>query len=421
MSTGLQNTKEQTEFPRAIIHIDGDAFFVGCELTSRPWLRGKPVIVGGERGIASALSYEAKDMGVRRGMSVYEIRRMCPSVVVIDSHYDTYAMYSKRMVDIVSRYSGKVEHYSVDECFADITGMNEVLEMSYEEIARNIKNDLDTELGITFSLGLSVTKVLAKCGSKYEKPSGFTVIPKSRIQNFLKDVSIGRVWGIGTQGSISLTSEKIFTALDLVSKSEEWVRTNHSKPIQEIHSELNGVPIFGINTADKREDQKSIMCTRTFHPFSKDSSDVFSYLSKNIEEACARMRRQGLCVKNFSIFIKTKDFRYIGGEVRLVRETSYPEEILNEAKKVFDKIFDCDSMYRTTGVMLGSLKPIVMQTESLFEEKKNTGKENLYDVMDSISNKFGEHSVFLGSSMNAILKYEKDKKKIGIPSLGITT
>lgn len=412
------NINEQDEFPRAIIHIDGDAFFVGCELASRPWLRGLPVIVGGERGIALALSYEAKALGVRRGMSVYEIRKICPSVVVIDSHYDTYAMYSKRMVDIVSRYSSKVEHYSVDECFADITGVNQILEMPYEEIARSIKRDLDTELGTTFSLGLSVTKVLAKCGSKHKKPSGFTIIRKSEIEQFLKNVSIGKVWGIGTEGSKSLTKENIFTAHDLVSKSDEWVRRNYSKPIQEIHSELSGINIFDIHTNEKREDQKSIMCTRTFHPFSKDSSQVFSYLSKNIEEACARMRKLGLSSKHFSIFIKTKDFRYIGGEVKLIRETSYPEEILNEARKVFEKIFDSNLIYRTTGVRLGSLKPIAMQTESLFEENKNIGKGRMYDVVDDIAHKFGEHSVFLGSSMKAIVRYEKDKRKIGIPSLG---
>lgn len=418
MPSKQKNKKIDDEFPRAIIHIDGDAFFVGCELASRPWLRGKPVIVGGERGIASALSYEAKALGVRRGMSVYEIRRMCPNIVVIDSHYDTYAMYSKRMVDIVSRYSSKVEHYSIDECFADITGMDEVFEISYEEIAKRIKNDLDTELGTTFSLGLSVTKVLAKCGSKFEKPSGFTIIKRSDIRLFLEKISIGKVWGIGTEGSKSLTKQNIFTALDLVSKGYEWVRTNHSKPIQEIYSELGGINIFNINTSDTREDQKSIMCTRTFHPFSKDRDEVFSYLSKNIEEACSRMRRSGLSSRHFSIFIKTKDFRYIGGEIRLIRETSYPEDILSEAKKIFERIFEYGQIYRTTGIRLGSLKPIAMQTESLFEEDKSTHKERVYDAIDRITHRFGERSMFLGSSMKAILRYEKDKKKIGIPSLG---
>ncbi|MDB5204747.1 MAG: hypothetical protein JWP09_775 [Candidatus Taylorbacteria bacterium] len=418
MSTISQNTKEQNEFPRAIIHIDGDAFFVGCELASKPWLKGESVVVGAERGIACAFSYEAKALGIHRGMSIFEIKKRYPKTVILSSNYLDYGMYSNRMVQIVGRYSNKVEHYSVDECFADITGMNEVLEMSYEEIARNIKHDLDTELGTTFSLGLSVTKVLAKCGSKHKKPSGFMVVRRSEIQNFLKNVSIGKVWRIGTEGSKSLTREKIFTAYDLASKSDEWVRRNHSKPIQEIHSELNGINIFGVHRHEVEGDQKSIMCTRTFHPFSRDPSQVFSYLSKNIEEACARMRKLGLSSKNFSVFIKTKDFRYIGGEVKLLRETSYPEEILNEARKVFDKIFDCDLIYRTTGVRLGSLKPIAMQTESLFEENKNIGKGRMYDVVDNISNKFGEHSVFLGSSMRAILRYEKDKKKIGIPSLG---
>jgi nucleotidyltransferase/DNA polymerase involved in DNA repair len=412
-------SEDMEEFPRAIIHVDGDAFFVGCELASRPWLRDRPVVVGGERGIASALSYKAKEMGVHRGMNMYEIRRVCPSVVVFDSHYDTYAIYSKRMFDIVSRYSTSVEHYSVDECFADITGMNSVLDMSYEDIAKSIKRDLDTELGMTFSIGLSITKVLAKCGSKHKKPSGFTIIKKSVIRDFLKHVSIGNVWGIGTEGSKSLTRENIFTASDLVSISSDLVRKNYNKPIQEIHAELSGEYVFKIVTKHDKSEQKSIMCTRTFRPFSSDAGELFAHLSKNIEEACARMRRLGLVSNSFSVFVKTKDFKYISGEAVLIQYTSYPDEILNEAKKIFQKIFDKRLIYRTTGVRFGGLKPVAMQTESLFGGDEHATKNSVYCAVDSVLNKLGEHSLFLGSSLQAIVKQKKEKKKLGIPSLGI--
>ncbi len=418
MSINLEkNINTQNEFPRAIIHIDGDAFFVGCELASRPWLKDLPVVVGGERSIASALSYKAKEMGIHRGMNMYEIRKICPSVIVFDSDYDTYAIYSKRMFDIVSRYSGKVEHYSVDECFADITGMDEVLGLSYEDIARSIKRDLDTELGMTFSLGLSVTKVLAKCGSKHKKPSGFTVVKKSEIQDFLKGVSIGNVWGIGTKGSISLTGSNIFTAFDLFVKSEQWVREKYPKPIQEIHCELNGKNVFGINTSEKKEKQKSIMCTRTFRPFSSSTSEVFSHLSKNIEEACTRMRKMDVVAKNFSIFIKTKDFRYISGEAHLIQSTAYPDEILCEAKKIFENIFDPRLVYRTTGVRFGGLIPSVMQTMSLFGEEEVNSRDIVYKTVDKINQSFGEYTVFLGSTLG---RYKKESKKnsFNIPHLG---
>jgi len=96
---------------RAILHIDGDAFFVGCEVALDPSLRGKPVVTGAKRGIASALSYEAKALGVKRGMPVHEIRKLVPDVVILGSNYETYSLFSKRMFEVVRRYTPQVEEY----------------------------------------------------------------------------------------------------------------------------------------------------------------------------------------------------------------------------------------------------------------------------------------------------------------------
>ncbi|MDE2020754.1 MAG: DNA polymerase IV, partial [Patescibacteria group bacterium] len=110
-------------FPRAILHIDGDAFFASCEQSRDPKLKGRPVVTGKERGIAASMSYEAKARGVTRGMRLSEIRRVCPEVVLLPSDYETYSILSKRFFDLVRRYTPDVEEYSIDECFADITGL----------------------------------------------------------------------------------------------------------------------------------------------------------------------------------------------------------------------------------------------------------------------------------------------------------
>src|SRR5215831_11278028 len=149
-------------FPRAIVHIDGDAFFAACEQSRRPKLQGRPVVTGKERGIASSMSYEAKARGVTRGMPLHDIRRLCPDCIIMPSDYETYSLFSVRMFDIVRRYTGDVEEYSIDECFADLTGLRRPLRMSYRQMVERIKSDLDTELGMTFSVGLAPTKVLAK-------------------------------------------------------------------------------------------------------------------------------------------------------------------------------------------------------------------------------------------------------------------
>src|SRR5581483_10154483 len=142
-------------FPRAILHVDGDAFFASCEVALNPKLRGKPVVTGLERGIVSAMTYEAKKLGVHRGMRLFEVRKICPQAVILPSDYETYSIFSHRMYNIVRRYTPEVEEYSIDECFADLTGMRGTLHMSYAEIAAKIKHDLESELGLTFSVGVA--------------------------------------------------------------------------------------------------------------------------------------------------------------------------------------------------------------------------------------------------------------------------
>lgn len=110
-------------FPRAILHIDGDSFFASCEIARDPSLKGKSVVTGRERGIASSMSYEAKARGVTRGMQIHMIRKICPDAIIIPSDYETYSLYSKRMFEIVRRYTPDVDEYSIDECFADLTGL----------------------------------------------------------------------------------------------------------------------------------------------------------------------------------------------------------------------------------------------------------------------------------------------------------
>src|SRR4051812_2148322 len=109
-------------FPRAIVHFDGDSFFASVEQLMNHELRGKPVVTGGERGAATSLSYEAKRMGANRGMSLQEIKKLCPDVVVVSSDYLSYSIYARRMYSIVRSFTPDVEEYSIDECFADITG-----------------------------------------------------------------------------------------------------------------------------------------------------------------------------------------------------------------------------------------------------------------------------------------------------------
>src|SRR5687768_2000530 len=128
-------------FPKAILHIDGDAFFASCEQSRDPKLKGKPVICGRERGIVASMSYEAKARGVTRAMRLADVQRICPDAIMLPSDYETYSLLSKRFFAIVRRYTPDVEEYSIDECFADLTGLRRPLKMKYITMAQRIKQD----------------------------------------------------------------------------------------------------------------------------------------------------------------------------------------------------------------------------------------------------------------------------------------
>ncbi|HBB37266.1 MAG: polymerase IV protein [Candidatus Moranbacteria bacterium GW2011_GWC1_45_18] len=388
-------------FPRAILHIDGDAFFASCEQSRDPRLKGKPVITGKERGIAASMSYEAKARGVTRAMRLSDIKKICPDAVFLPSDYETYSLLSKRFYEIVRRYTSDVEEYSIDECFADITGLRRPLRMNYSRIAGKIKADLDAELGFTFSAGLGPNKTIAKVGSKWKKPSGLTIIPGYSIHRYLAKKYTEDIWGIGPQTSAYLKKEKVNTALELARKNEEWVREKFTKPIQETWRELNGQFVFELETESK-ESYASIQKVRTFTPPSRDRGFIFSQLSKNIENACIKLRRYSLSAKSGSFFLKLQNFRYSGIEVKFSRLTSVPNDIVNIARIHFDEMYNSRTLYRATGVTLSKLEEDKNKQLDLFGEAvRSEEMKRLFKGVDEVNDKFGKHTIYLGSSFAA--------------------
>jgi DNA polymerase-4 len=389
-------------FPRAILHIDGDSFFAACEVAKDPTLRGKPVITGKERGIVSACTYEAKHLGIKRGMRLFEVRQICPDAVILPSDYETYSLFSHRMYEIVRRYTPAVEEYSIDECFADLTGMRRTLRMSYPEIGAAIKRELDHTLGMTFSIGVSATKVLAKIGSKWKKPSGLTVIPLSDAEQFLRKTKTGALWGIGPNTEAYLHKFGIRTAHDFVKCSEEWVRSHVAKPYYEIWKELSGEVVYEIDS-EGRETYQSISKTKTFTPPSTDQKFVFAQLSKNIENACIKARRWNLATSRVFFFLKTQEFKYHGCELRLSHATCVPHDILRMVAGEFPRMFRPGVQYRATGIALLQLESADTTQLDLFGAAlRSEALRRVYESVDQISARFGKHAVFLGSSFEAM-------------------
>ena len=402
-------------FPRAILHIDGDAFFASCEQSRRPQLQGRPVVTGKERGIAASMSYEAKARGVTRGMRLSEIRKCCPEAVILPSDYETYSLLSKRFFAIVRRYKPDVEEYSVDECFADLTGLRRPLRMSYVQIAERIKHDLDTELGFTFSVGLAPNKVVAKIASKWQKPSGLTAIPGRELHRYLGQLPVEKVWGIGSQTTALLHKHGVKTALDFARKPEAWVKQHFSKPFYQIWQELNGSYVFALVTGE-HETYHTIQKVKTFTPPSSHRDTVFAQLAKNIENACIKLRRYKLATDRVLIFLRTQDFHDKGLEMDLSGPTSFPNDIRRVVSPAFGDLFAPGTLYRATGVILCKLSEAYYGQLDLFGETVRLQRlSNLYESVDMLREKYGKHTVFLGVSFLAHTHAQHDGERGHLP------
>jgi DNA polymerase IV len=399
---------------KTILHLDGDGFFAACEVSLNPKLKGLPVVTGQERGIATAMSTEAKRLGISRGMPIYMVRKLYPQAIIVHSNYHSYGMFAQRMYDIVRRYTPLVEEYSIDECFADVSGLEDPV-----KAAESIKRDLKRELGITFSLGIGPTKVIAKVASKWNKPDGFTVISQSEIADFLRDLNIGKVWGIGPATSTHLQALGIQTALDFVKREEAWVRENLPKPELFLWHELRGHAVYRVHF-EPDDDYGSIQQTRTFTPPSIKKDFLLSELSRNVEGACQKARRYSLSSKRVYYFLKTQEFRYHRFEVPLAVATNDPSIILGHIKASMDRVYRDGYEYRATGITLSELRPEeVVQNDIFGEVVKNQKKREIWNIADIIDRRYGSHTMLLASSLRSREKRkERAERRLWIPCMG---
>jgi len=383
----------------AILHIDGDAFFASCEQSRNPALRGKPVICGKERGIAASMSYEAKERGVTRAMPWFEIKKLCPDAVYLPSDYETYSLLSERLYAIVRRFTDQVEEYGIDECFIDLTGWDKAWGLSYVELAEKIKTTLDQELGFTFSCGLAETKTLAKVASKWKKPSGLTVIETKDRFAFLDNWPVAKIWGIGPAGTAFLEKYNIKTTGQFARTNEWWVKGARARPFYDTWRELNGttiIPFFG-----PHESYQSMQKFKTFTPPSSEVNFVFAQLCKNIENACIKARRYNLFTDDIYIVLRTQDFKHQFVEVKLMRPTNLPGEMIRQVRPYFFKLYKPKILYRATGISLINLRAEGKQMDIFGEELKQRKITEVYKSADVLSTKYGKHVIFLGTSFLA--------------------
>lgn len=405
----LTNITSQT-LARAVAHIDADAFFASCEQALNPAYQGKPLVVGGERGIATALSYEAKALGVTRGMPIYQIRQNHPEVICLSGNYEAYGLFSRRMFSILKRYTNEIEEYGIDEGFLNLTGVHKSLGMSYEELAYDIQETIWRELGIGVSVGIASTKCLAKLASSARKPKGKVVLYDGQVHDFLKEVPVSDLWGVGRSTTHYMNQMGIYTAQAFMDHSFEFVAKHFTKPHQEIWHEIHGRMMYRICLKQKTS-YASISKTHTFGNVKGAKSLIYSELLHNLEGACHKARKYGMVAGKMHIFLKRKDFSYKAQEIKLPENSAYPINMTEYIAHAFDALYSDDEVYRSSGVTLSDLKFSGSTQMNLFCPPERVKRmEMIYEAVDSIAQRFGKYTVQTGVQSARVRR-----KKLALP------
>ncbi|HKK17223.1 MAG TPA: DNA polymerase IV [Opitutales bacterium] len=198
---------------RRIIHIDMDCFYAAVEIRERPELKHKPVAVGGAsgRGVLTTCNYPARKFGLRSAMPVFQARQLCPEVILLPVRFELYREVSAQVRAIFARYTKLVEPLSLDEAYLDVTH----LKQRGHDIALAIRDDIRRETGLTASAGIAPNKLVAKIASDWNKPDGQLVVPPSKVEAFMRDLPVKKIWGIGPKSAKRLEADGIKTCADL--------------------------------------------------------------------------------------------------------------------------------------------------------------------------------------------------------------
>lgn len=292
---------------RKIIHVDMDAFYASVEQRDFPEYRGKPLVVGGQpnsRGVVATASYEARQYGIRSAMPCSQAYRLCPHALFVPPRFDVYKEVSRQIRQIFSRYTDIVEPLSLDEAFLDVTEDKQEIG-SAMEIAKQIKDAIREELGLTASAGVSVNKFVAKIASDMDKPDGLTFIGPSKIEAFMETLPVDKFFGVGKVTAAKMKQLQLHTGADLKRLTEVDLVRLFGKSGRFFYRVVRGV--------DNRPVQshrviKSQAVEDTF------STDLFAFgdmiveLDRIAEKLWKRMTLRQLTPKTLTLKIKYTDF-----------------------------------------------------------------------------------------------------------------
>jgi len=344
-----------------------DAFYASVEQMDRPELQGKPLAVGGneDRGVISAASYEARVFGVRSAMPGFTERKLCPNLIFVRPRYDRYKEISNKIRKIFLQYTDLVEPLSLDEAYLDVT-QNKKGNPSATLIAKQIRQQIFDEVGLTASAGISINKFVAKVASDYNKPNGQKTVNPEEVLEFLEDLDVKKFYGVGKVTRSKMYQFGIYTGKDLKSKSKEFLIQHFGKSGAHYYQIVRGIHLSQVQPNRER---KSLAAERTFSENISSEIYMVERLEAIAEELQKRLKRSKVAGRTVTLKIKYSDFSMQTRSKTLPYFVSDASILLETAKELLYQEKMKNSV-RLLGISLSNLNTKAVQNKNEDQKKE---------------------------------------------------
>lgn len=295
---------------RAIIHVDMDAYFASVEQQCNPLIKGKPVIITGRGGrtIVVTASYEAREYGIKTGMTLMEAKRLCPNVIRVEVDLEKYVYTTLRIRDLLLRFTSRIEVYSIDEFFLDVTHSRSLFG-SPEEILAKVKDEIQQSTGLSCSCGLATNKLLAKIASDVNKPGGVTIVPPGKAVDFLNCLPVEKIHGIGKKTKDCLNCLGITRADELGGASISFLTSHFGFWGHVLKLMGEGVDNSHVPYYWEQSEVKSLGHSYTLPYNTSDTGIIRSYILMLCQRVATRLRNEGKSARTVALTVRYSDFK----------------------------------------------------------------------------------------------------------------
>lgn len=382
---------------RHILHIDMDAFYASVEQRDHLAYRGRPVIVGADpqggrgRGVVSAASYEARAFGIHSAMPISRAYRLCPNGVFLPVRMAHYQAVSVQIFAICGRYTDLVEPLSLDEAFLDVTGSLRLFGPA-EQIGRRIQAEIRAETGLGASVGIAANKFVAKVASDLKKPNGFVVVPPGEDSEFLRTLSIERLWGVGPKTAGRLRQMGLTTIGEVAARPQMELAAAFGQIGVHLWELANGVDCRPVMPD---EPAQSIGAETTFPEDTADLVRIRQTLLALSERVARRLRVDALQAGAVTLKLRDETFRTQTRSVTLSEPCDQPHDLYRTALMLLERSPCSGRKMRLLGVTASHLSDLrgSGQQLSLELDPANAKQRRLTEAVDRIQARFGKGAI----------------------------